>query len=81
VDIVVAVNEEVVASAISASSPSSSTCVIGIDGSVAHGRWQPVSIHALERLRAAGGRGKGAIDKRILIQITISAHLFWLISV
>jgi hypothetical protein len=67
VDIVVAVNEEVVASAASASSPSSSLCVRGrgIDGGVAHGLWQPASINTLGRLRAAGGRGKGAIDKRI----------------
>ena len=66
-DIVVAVNEDVVASAASASSPLSSSCVSvrGIDGGVAHGWWQPASIHALGRLRAAGGRGKGAKDKRI----------------
>ena len=36
-------------------------------------------IHVLEGLRAAGGRGKGAINKRL--QIIIGAHLFWLISV
>ena len=65
VNIVVTLNEEVVASAASASSPSLLSCVRGIDGSVAHGRWQPTSIYALGRLRAAGGRGKGAIDKRI----------------
>ena len=65
VDIVVAVNEEVVASAASATSPSSLSCIRGIDGGVAHGRWQPASIDTLGRLRAAGGRGKGAIDKRI----------------
>ena len=72
VDMVVAVNEEVVASAASASSPSSSSCVRGIHGGVAHGRWQPTSIHALGLLKAAGGRGKEA---------TLSAHLFWLISI
>jgi hypothetical protein len=81
VDIVVAINEEVAASAASASSPLLLLCIRGIDGSVAHGQWQPTSIHALGRLRAAGGRqGKGAIDKRIFIQITISTHLFCLIS-
>ncbi len=56
VDIVVALNEEVVASATSTLSPLSLMCVRGIDidGGVVHGRWQPASIHALGRLRAAG---------------------------
>ncbi len=65
VDIVVALNEEFVASAASALSPSLSSCLRGIDGNVAHGQWQPASIYALGQLRAAGGRGKGAIDERI----------------
>ncbi len=48
VDIFVALNEEVVdASAASALSPLSSSCVRGVDGGVAHGRWQPASIYAL----------------------------------
>jgi len=65
VDIVVALNKEVVASAATPSSPSSLSCIRGIDGGVAHGWWQTASIYALGRMRAAGGRGKGAIDKRI----------------
>ncbi len=76
VDIDLALNEEVVASAASALSPSSSSCVRGIDGGVAHGRWQPASIYALGRLRGAGGRGKRAIDKRINTQISTWAHFF-----
>ena len=64
-DIVVALNEEVVASAATPSSPSSLSCIRVIDGGVAHGRWQPASIYALGLMRAAGGRGKGAIGKRI----------------
>jgi hypothetical protein len=63
VDIVVAVNEEVVASAASTTSPSSLSCIRGIDGGVAHGRWQPVSIHAIGRLRAAGGRARGQLTR------------------
>jgi len=62
VDIIVAFNEEVVASAATPSSPSSLSCVRGVDGRVTHGRWQPTSIYVLGRMRAAGGRGKGAID-------------------
>ena len=78
VDIVVALNEEVVASAATSSSPSSSSCVRGIDGGVAHGRWQPASIYALGRMRAAGGRGKGTIDKRsTIIQLLLSALFFF----
>jgi hypothetical protein len=40
----VAVNEVVAATA-SASSPSSTSCDRGIDGAVAHGRWQPAFMH------------------------------------
>jgi len=43
----IALNEEVVASAATPSSPSSSSCVRGVDGGVSHGRWQPASIYAL----------------------------------
>ena len=80
VDIVAALNEEVVSSAASALSPSLLSCIRGIDGGVAHGRWQPASIYALGRLRAAGRRGKGAIDKRINT-IYYQGSFFWLISV
>jgi len=77
VNIVVALNEEVVASTATPSSTSSSSCVRGVDGSVAHGRWQPASIYALGRMRVAGGRGKGAIDKRIHTNFTImNTHFF-----
>ena len=75
VDIIVAFNEEVVASAATPSSPLSLSCVRGVDGGVTHERWQPASIYALGQMRAAGGRGKGAIDKRINTNFTIiSAH-------
>ena len=74
---VVALNEEVITSTATHSSPSSSLCIRGVDGGVAHGWWQPASIYALGRMRAAGGRGKGAIYKRINTNFTIiSTHFF-----
>jgi len=50
-------------------------------GGIAHGQWQPASIYALGRLRAAGGRGKGAIDKRINTNYYYQRSFLWLISV
>ena len=47
VDIVVALNEEVIAFTATPTSPSSLSCVRGIDGGIAHGWWQPASIYVL----------------------------------
>ena len=77
VDIVVALNEEVIASAATLSTPSSPSCVRSADGGIAHGRWQPTSIYAPGQTGVAGGRGKGAIDKRINTNFTIISALFF----
>lgn len=59
VDVVVAIDEVVAAPApASASSPSSSSWDRGIDGVVAHGRWQPTSTCYHRTIEEAGETGQ-----------------------